>query len=349
MDLVMNIQMDKKGGAPVTHFKSREVIDTYLKETEMVDILRLQHPQDFQFTWKRLGDSPIFCRLDMIFLSEDMINNTEKSDILPGFKSDHSMTSAMVDFDRQSRGKGFWKLNTNLLCDKDYVECINKSIDASKVNHSSESPDMKWELIKCDAIGESMKYSFQKSKSRNNILEVLDKKIKRLEHDLSNEKDKYKVNRIGKDLNSTKNEYQNIMFEKTKGSMFRSRARWHEEGEKSSKYFLNLEKFRYDKKTIKSMYLSDGSLTKDPSKILDEIWNFYSRLLTTDSSIKFDMVNNEDTKISDVNKNLVDKNITIQELGLSLKSMANGKTPGCDGLPVDFYKMFWEKTQDTPF
>jgi hypothetical protein len=36
---------------------------------------------------------------------------------------------------------------------------------------------------------------------------------------------------------------------KTEGSIIRSRAEWHEMGEKSNKYFMNLEKRIHDKKT----------------------------------------------------------------------------------------------------
>ena len=37
--------------------------------------------------------------------------------------------------------------------------------------------------------------------------------------------------------------------EKVKGIIIRARARWHEYGEKSTKYFLNLEKINHVKKT----------------------------------------------------------------------------------------------------
>ena len=40
-------------------------------------------------------------------------------------------------------------------------------------------------------------------------------------------------------------------------------------------------------------------------------------------------------------KNQLDQDITIQEMGVGLKSMKPRKTPGCDGLPTEFYKIFW--------
>ncbi len=41
-------------------------------------------------------------------------------------------------------------------------------------------------------------------------------------------------------------------------------------------------------------------------------------------------------------KELCEGLITEQEYLQSLKSMQNGKSPGCDGFTVDFYKFFWK-------
>ena len=45
------------------------------------------------------------------------------------------------------------------------------------------------------------------------------------------------------------NELENMAQNQTQGAITRSRARWAENGEKNTKYFLNLKK-NYDKKVI---------------------------------------------------------------------------------------------------
>ena len=52
-----------------------------------------------------------------------------------------------------------------------------------------------------------------------------------------------------KTLQNTKLDLEEVQFEKTRGIMFRSKAKWDTEGEKNTKYFLNLEKARYNAKT----------------------------------------------------------------------------------------------------
>ena len=55
--------------------------------------------------------------------------------------------------------------------------------------------------------------------------------------------------------------------EKTKGIIIRARVRWHEYGEKSTKYFLNLEKRNHIKKHIRKLLIS-GVIKTDPFCIL---------------------------------------------------------------------------------
>ena len=38
--------------------------------------------------------------------------------------------------------------------------------------------------------------------------------------------------------------------------------------------------------------------------------------------------------------------ISIDELHAALKTTQNGKTPGSDGLPAEFYKIFWPKIKN---
>ena len=61
----------------------------------------------------------------------------------------------------------------------------------------------------------------------------------------------------------------------------RSKARWYENGEKNSKYFLNLEKRNFLRKQISKLKLSNGEETDDPKIILEEEKIFYKKLYST--------------------------------------------------------------------
>ena len=58
--------------------------------------------------------------------------------------------------------------------------------------------------------------------------------------------------------------YNNI----AEGIRIRSRSQWYEEGEKSSKYFLNIEQFNGMQSQIRKIIVSDQEIT-DPEIILN--------------------------------------------------------------------------------
>ena len=72
-------------------------------------------------------------------------------------------------------------------------------------------------------------------------------------------------------------ELKTFYEKKVEGIIIRSRARRYEHGERSSKYFLNLEKRNHVKKHIRKLSIN-GFLTTDPLKILNEQKRFYQEL-----------------------------------------------------------------------
>lgn len=71
---------------------------------------------------------------------------------------------------------------------------------------------------------------------------------------------------------------------------------------------------------------------------------FYSKLYTSDPSVKFNIVlSPNDIKISDAQRKKLEDPITLEDLSCAVKDMKNNKTPGCDGLPIEIYKILWAK------
>jgi len=82
------------------------------------------------------------------------------------------------------------------------------------------------------------------------------------------------------EFENLKNELTEVYSIKGKEAMFGSRTRWIENGEKLTKYFLNLEKRNYEKKIITQLKTADGTIISDMTKINKEIEN-YKNFLTS--------------------------------------------------------------------
>ena len=126
----------------------------------------------------------------------------------------------------------------------------------------------------------------------------------------------------------------------------RCKAQYYEEGEKNTKYFPNLERRENIKKTVNKLRESDGTFTTNQKEILEGQARFYSDLYKSKSTInKSDILtyldNIEIPKLSIEEKNFCDGDLTIDECYDTLKTFSANKTPGNDGLSVEFYKHFW--------
>ena len=54
----------------------------------------------------------------------------------------------------------------------------------------------------------------------------------------------------------------------------RSRINWYENGEKNSKYFLNLETTRSSKTAVRRLFDSKGKITVNPQAIMNELKSY---------------------------------------------------------------------------
>ena len=154
---------------------------------------------------------------------------------------------------------------------------------------------------------------------------------------------------------STKNELESLEKIESNGYIFRSKCQFYEDGEKNTKYFMNLEKRNYSNKVISKLEI-DNKIIEDQDKILLEEKEFYSKLYKESLSVNdekyrdsrkyFFDISDSFPQLSEEQKNYCDKDITENEILNAIKDLKNGKTPGSDGLPIEFYKFFWINIKD---
>ena len=140
---------------------------------------------------------------------------------------------------------------------------------------------------------------------------------------------------------------------KTEGIIFRAKLQWVEQGEKNTKYFLNLEKQNYNLKYIKKLITNETTAFIKPNEILEEERQFYRNLYSTrlpdnqeldqgsPNLLTGNGQNDNIPKLNDIEKQLCDASLKKEEIAKALKQLKNDKSPGSDGLTTNFYKFFW--------
>ena len=114
----------------------------------------------------------------------------------------------------------------------------------------------------------------------------------------------------------------------------RSRTRWHNEGEKNTKYFLNLEKRHYRQGTISRLKKNENDFATTDKKILHECESFFKDLYS--SNMKTDSLPPEtdlffsenDTILSNEEHDSIEGLLTELECLNALKDMEPDKSPG---------------------
>ena len=147
-----------------------------------------------------------------------------------------------------------------------------------------------------------------------------------------------------KELFSLKKELENIIEYRTKGATIRSKSQWYNEGEKSSSYFLNLEKKHYKQETISQLKINDTFFVTTNRDILSECTAFYRKLYTSKNSDSLQSTLFSkiiSASLTSEEQTFFEGTLTQKESFEALKNMEADKTPDTDGLPVEFYKVFW--------
>ena len=114
--------------------------------------------------------------------------------------------------------------------------------------------------------------------------------------------------------------------------------------------FFNLEKRNYINKSMQSLVTDNGQLVSEFKDVLNGQLNFYSSLYSSGETVEsWDselvdqcFINDNDIPMLDEeDRELYEGKISEGECVEVIKTFKNGHSPGTDGLPIEFYKMFW--------
>ena len=231
---------------------------------------------------------------------------------------------------------------------KDYTDKMKQHIAETMHELDTENSfddQMKWEFLKFEIRRFTIDFSKLYAKKQRQEILKLESNLKYFEshHQNYENHDEYI---------SCKNKLDLIYEGKAKGIKVRSRCDWYEHGEKSTKFFLNLEKYHATQSDIRSILVDEKELT-DRGKINTQLVLFCNKLFSKNLAKQF---SNLETylekillpKLSLDQKQLCKGNSTEKELFTALKSMENNKSPGNDGLTKEFYIAFWTEIKN-PF
>ena len=110
-----------------------------MSELNLYDVWREENLEKKVYTWKRKITNGVYQmgRLDFFLVSESLLDFCREENVVPGFRSDHSAASLSLIFKKIQKGKTFWKFNSSLLKDINFVNEIKASILCIKKQYAA--------------------------------------------------------------------------------------------------------------------------------------------------------------------------------------------------------------------
>ena len=345
---VLNNNLDIISGDPHQENLVKKFND-FVDTCALTDIWRLFNPESKEHSWSRKRINTLIARrLDYILSTDNVIDDSLECNMTSFSSSDHRGVILEIKSHDQKRGPGYWKVNNALLRDKLFVDKINLLIDNFLNDNHETNADIKWELLKLKLKSETIQYSKSKAAKNRSNKALWQAEFDRFDSLLA--KDPENVELL-KNREDTRFKLELLEREEASSAQTRSKIKWIEEGEKNTKYFLNLEKSRANAKLFPKLEIEDKVIV-DQFEILTAQKEHFAKIYDTEKKITEGELDTflqgcEMPQLSPEQKQECEGLISVPEATQALKSMKNGSSPGLDGLSTEFLKFFWAKLKNT--
>ena len=325
------------------HMLSRKNLIQVIKTHELSDVWRNFHGEQRQYTWAHAYDNTFsLARLDRFYSFKHHLNIFRNCLITPVSFSDHSLVQCVVTLRHLKPRSAYWHFNTNLTQDKYFKDVFKLFWDDFRTQKSSfKSLQQWWDVGKIQIQQLCKQYT-------HNITKDITRSIETLEEELLEAQDLAYNN--GHDhienLMAKRSALADLLGTKVNGALVRSRFQGVDQMDMPSKFFFNLEKKNGQRRLIHSLRSETGALLSDASGIRNRAVQFYKELYKSE-------VNGEGVTDNAFLDNLpqvsagtlagLDTAVTLEELESALQLLQGDRAPGLDGIPTEFYKVFWSE------
>ncbi len=106
------------------------------------------HPTMKRYTYHQLRPTKVFTKIKFMLLALGLTGFFNNSVIKPGLCTDHSQISLTLSMQNTTRDHGFWKFNSSLLHDTDYVNLVKELITETVAINKEASHQLLWDTCK---------------------------------------------------------------------------------------------------------------------------------------------------------------------------------------------------------
>ncbi|CAM5093569.1 unnamed protein product [Eretmochelys imbricata] len=318
----------------------REIVEHH----SLVDVWRDHHPDDTStFTFVRVeAHRSHHSLLDRIYLSCFHLSQAHSSNIRPAPFSDHHLATITASLRAERPGPAYWHFNNSLLEDEGFVMSFREFWLAWREQRRAfPSARRWWDLGKVRAKLFCRDYTWGTSRRRNAAIEQLEREVLEMERRLAASPEDPSLCGV---CWEKQEELRALEDHRARGAFVRSRICLLREMDCGSRFFYALEKMSGAKKHVTCLLAEDGTPLTDPVEMCGRARNFYTSLFSLDptdpDACRVLWEELPTVRVGD--RDRLELPLTLAEFLEALRRMPTNKSPGMDGLTVEFYCAFWD-------
>lgn len=342
---VRDLKLDRSSQSNQSSYNgsaSMIAIELMMKELGLVDIWRLLHPHERDYTFFSHPHTT-YSRIDYFLLSGALVNQVVGATIGNIVVTDHAPVDLVLSPQENEEKVFRWRFDNYRLNGEEYCAFVRTVMgEFWEFNEGSVSDSgVMWDAFKAYVRGRLIQHSALAKRVENEKMLKLDKDIKELEKRHIQHPDP----ETWRKLNTFKYDLNNILLKKAESALFYAKQKYYEQGERAGKLLAHRVKKRQTQNIISSIYNKNNELITNKKLINGVFETFYQELYTSQGTIdesKLDSFLSTITMptLTETQRDTLEGDITIEEIQQAVLNLSMGKTPGDDGFTSDFYKKF---------
>ncbi|MBN3292510.1 YTX2 protein, partial [Polypterus senegalus] len=338
----LDTRIDRNNGLE-PHPRSARALGKIIKDIGLEDVWRAKNGACRQYTWGRTSGNTIsMARLDHFYSFKHLLGLFKVCSIVPTGFSDHSLVCCTLICNTYRPRSPYWHFNTLLLKDQNFKELFVHFWGGWKdMKKEFTSLQQWWEVGKSHIRALCQEYTRNVTQVLRSEMAALEIKIAEFQQLL----EKGPNEQLQASLTSAKLGLAHLLETRAQGALVRARFQRLTEMDAPTQYFFGLEKKNSQSKILHCIRTPDGSETQEPSEIRQVVREFYELLFAADGdggsedqqAFLQDLPQLPNADVAQLNRE-----VTFAELTTALGQLKTGKVPGIDGIPVEFYKEFWD-------
>lgn len=337
-----NCVINSKDQVPNFNFSSE--LKHLITGLKLKDAWEVLNPTTVEYTYVTATSRS---RIDRIYISTDLQRSLLKVETIPVYFSDHSTFLACINLSAQPtrRFKNQWTLNISLLNEDDLEEELSAAWELCLRSVERHPSTLDWwtKRAKPKLRRVCMQYSARRNRELKHTMEFYYSILRELY-----ERANVSTPRI-EDIRKTKAKLLTLKRMQLQGLKIKSKAKSVSEEETASLYHLLRHARNRRANFIEEIQTEDGTRLTTQQEILNEVSRHYEELYSENQiheETLDDFTSIIESCLSDEENDELLSPVTKDDVHDIIRTSPQKKSPGPDGLPVEFYKRYWNIVSD---